>query len=165
MGMFDILATGLTVGGWFNSDTAQAGDIGLISKYNSTDNRSYMLYLNDSVPEFCVSSDGAAVTTVTSDYVMDNDYWFFLAGRWTPSTELSVFVNGNITTNTTSIPASIFKSSIALKIGAVDTAYFDGKGSLCFVCKYALPDILIKSIYETTKPMFRLTDDTVYYTP
>lgn len=152
-------APGLTMGGWFRFDVLGATEA-CISKWNgSTANRSYFLQkLNTDVAQFGVSSDGGAVnvSNVSSTSTLAATTWTFMAGRFTPSTEVAVWVNGVKTVNVAGIVASIFDSNAEFDIGRLASpgSYLDGKASLCFLCASALPDSIVQALYHHTKYLF-----------
>jgi hypothetical protein len=154
-------AAGLTLGGWFWADTLGVGSAGLIGKYTTTGNqRSYLLFVVSSTvgPAFIISGDGTATDSATHPSAVATGGWFFAVGVYIPSTSVSIFVNSTKTTNSTSIPATIFNSTAALQIGAFSagTALLDGRAALCFLCANALSDELITSLYSQSKPLFGL---------
>jgi len=147
---------GLTLGGWFLFDTIGV-DAGLISKFGAAGQRSYMLEQRSSdTVQLRVSVDGTALIDVTSG-VITTAQWYFIVGRFTPSTETAIWVNGVKTVNTTSIPASIFNSTSALQIGAFASANtVDGRASLCFLSANALTDAVISSLFQQTRVAFEV---------
>lgn len=152
---------GLACGGyywWDNKDTVN-GD-GMLDKTDLVNQRSYELF-SGTTPIFRVSSNGTAVTTVTSTVTHTTSAWYFVVARYTPSTELAIFVSepgGGLTKtiNTTSIPASIFNSTSQLEIGRINLAAtaLDGRVALQFLCANALPDALISSLFQQTRVLF-----------
>lgn len=153
---------GLTVGGWFWLDALSGGTPrGLIGKNVVVGNqRSYTIFLTSTdILQFAISSNGTATTTVNSTVGAQIGQWMFLVGRFIPSREIAIFVNGTKTTNTTSIPSSIFDSTAAFEIGrflASNTNAANCRASQCFLCASALPDELVTSLYEQTKILFGL---------
>lgn len=154
---------GLTIGAWIYFDTVAATQR-IFSKWSPTGNqRSYSIMYNSAGPSLDaqVSVDGTAITTVASAVGPNTDEWIFLAGKFVPSTSLTVYypVGGILSSveNTTSIPASIYNSASSLTIGrnGNGTNYFDGRVALCFLCACALPDDMIFGIYQHTKVLFR----------
>lgn len=166
---FDILGTeayinspGLTLGVWVNADDATpAGAEVPVAKDNTGANSSYRLQLNtDGTINFTISTDGATPTTVTSTNSLTDATWYFVAGRFTPSSEVKVWVNSNTDINTTSIPASIFNGNAQFQVGARQSGgaasnFFAGKTSLVFLCASVVPDIFINTFYQMTAPLFK----------
>lgn len=151
---------GFTLGGWFYmNDATPASDNTFISKYYTTGNqRSYLL--NYSVAftglHFTISSDGTATTLVKSTIAPADATWYFICGRFTPSTSLDIFVNNTKTSNTTSIPASVYNSSAYFMVGTIQdiSSLLAGRASLMFAFASALADNQIGYIYQKTRPMF-----------
>lgn len=150
----------LTMGGWFYHDVIGKP---MMAKWNSlagANQRAFSLIRGFGPVYFLVSSLGTAASVVMVGSVNNApaSTWVFIAGRFTPSTELAVFINTDKTTNLVGVPAAIFNSNAAFKIGLYDETpaanYFDGKASLCFLCNAALPDYMINGIFWHTKRMF-----------
>jgi hypothetical protein len=148
---------GLTIGGWFWIN-ATATRYGLMSKYLSAGNqRSYSLWVFETgtVPQFYVSSNGTATTTVSSGVALAAGAWYFIVGRYVPSTSVDVYVNNAKTTNVVSVPASIFASTSALEIGRFDGgSALAGRWPLAFLCAAALPDTLLSYVFQRTRGIF-----------
>ena len=146
----------LTFGGWFYA-TAIGVDQTVLSKWTfTTPQRAYRInILAGGQGNAYVSSDGTALTQVTSTAVLAAQTWYFMAGRFTPSTELAVFLNDEKTTNTVGIPAAIFNSSAAFMIGGVNAAAsLTGRAALCFACAAALSDAVVNNLYMQTRAIF-----------
>jgi hypothetical protein len=127
-----------------------------MSKYVTAGNqRSYLLRkTSGDVISLLVSTDGIAAVAGGTTVVSVNN-WYFIVGRFTPSTELATFVNGTKTTNLVGVPASIFNSTAAFDIGRYNaTNYFTGSGCLCFLCATALSDTIIQALLARTRPLF-----------
>ena len=102
-----------------------------------------------------ISNDGTATTGVTSTVLCTTGTWYFVVGRFTPSTELAVFVNQTSTTTGAGIPASIFNSTTALNIGGLNgTVLLNGRAALVFLCANALGDDLISSLFQSSRVLF-----------
>jgi|SRR5579859_3075625 len=154
----DASIRGLTLGGWFKI-TNTATRYGLAQKYTTgTNQRSYALWVFETgtFPQFYVSSNGTATTTVGSSVALSAGTWYFIVGRYVPSTSLDIYVNNVKTTNTTTIPASIFNTSTS----PFDLARFDGGSllvgalGLTFLCGAALSDALLNYLWLRTAPIF-----------
>lgn len=152
---------GITVGGWFYITGAGAGGTGLISKYLTTGNqRGYMLYLSGAsspwTSVFGISSDGSAFTNITGS--VSTSAWYFLVGRFVPSTSIDLFTNNSKSSNTTSIPASIYSGTADLNLFAYNNgaagSYTTGRGSFCFICACALSDTIISNLYAASRSLF-----------
>lgn len=156
---YDILA-GLTWGGWFYFNTALRTD-GLASKWNATgvNQRSWVLYkTNLAAINVGISSGGTAGTSVilSSSVTAAAAQWYFIVGRYNPSTELAVFVNGVKTTNLVGIPAALFNSTQPYELGVYRGTpdYLDGRLSLQFVCATVLEDCFINALFWHSCPLF-----------
>lgn len=140
---------GLTMGGWFRADSL-TGTPGLMGKQNATGaQRGYLLRIASSAVEGRVSVDGTAEVTVTGATLVASS-WYFVVLRYTPSVDLSVFVNGTKATNTTSIPANLFNNTAAFQIGAYNagTQFLQGRWVMSFLCAAALSDGFIIYLYN-----------------
>lgn len=152
----DITGT-LTLGGFFWADSGAA--IGAcMSKYGSiVANRSYYLRYNGSNAFQFGIGNGVGDTTVTSTVVAANDAWHFVVGRFSPSAEVAIFVDGEWTRNTTSIPGAIVSGAAQLEIGrlnSVNGQYLDGRAGLCFLSAAALTDTFISYLFNRSRPLF-----------
>jgi len=147
---------GLTVGGWFWSNAGGAAQ-GLIGKRNAVvGGHSYLLETSASnALSLLVSTDGNTDVTVTGT-VFPTAGWFFAVGRFTPSTELKIFMNGSTATNTTSIPASIFNGSSAFQIGSFNAGVnlLVGRCALGFLCAAAVPDSILATALAMSRGLF-----------
>jgi len=160
---FDILGTesymdspGLTLGGWFKFDSETPGaDEYCISKMTGAGNRSYRLY-HDNLggAYFGISDDGTNWDGVLSTAVTSG--WTFLAGRFTPSTEVAVWVDSVKATNVAAIGASIFNSSATFDVGAfgAGSAFMAGLASMVFLAASAVEDDLIEAFYQQSRAAY-----------
>src|SRR5690606_32777454 len=94
---------------------------------------------------FSVSSNGtdATVKTVESTVKPRVGRWEFLVARFTPSTELALFLSGKKDVNTSSIPATLWNSSSPFTVGAYGgsgTSPMDGRAAFKFLCAAAVDD-------------------------
>lgn len=112
--------------------------------------------------QMIVSSNGTALTSVTATTNYTPNTWYFLAGRYTPSTELALHwyaanssSDGEKAINTTSIPASLHNGTAEFRIGANMTgSYLNGRASLVALLSYPLSDAHILELYEGTRALF-----------
>lgn len=99
-----------------------------------------------------------ATTNVTANNVVAQDTWVHCAVRFTPSTEMAIFANGEKTTFTSSIPASITGNALAFSVNsalASGTArYFQGNVCQIVLCGAAVSDVLIWSHFQQTRGIF-----------
>lgn len=146
---------GLTLGGWVKADTQPATVGGIATIYGVAGTRSYAMFLNSSQQVvFGVSNDGTAVINVTSAAISLGG-WVWLVGRFTPGSELAIFVNGVKVVNTTTIPASAFISTVPFEIGRIsanNAQILEGKFRDMFLCAAILPDSLIEETRASTLP-------------
>lgn len=154
------ITSNLTLGGWFWLDTIPS-NVALISKLGAAGNYAYELFHQSGNGfGFQASSNGTALASVTVGAPTTAGAWRHVVARYTPSTELALFVDGTKYTNTTSIPASLYGSSTAnFLIGARGDAAaripLDGRACMCFLCAAALPDSLIQGLNRATKLFFQ----------
>lgn len=150
----------LSLGGWFWLDTLAPGnDMGLIAKWTVAGNqRAYYLKFVDATNQFqfSVSTDGAAVVTVTSTAVPVINTWYHICGVFRANSVLNIFVDGVKTELAVGVPASIFNSSADLQVGASDvgTNRLDGRVCQCFLCAENLDDVMIWNLYQQTRANF-----------
>lgn len=144
---------GWTWGWWeYTASTAAGNHFG---KVGAAGNFGYSInHASAAAPRAYISSDGAATTSVVGAGPVSA--WRFVVGRFTPSTELAIFVNNIKTVNTTAIPASIFASTAAFQVGASSAAgqYFTGRCTLPFLCSEAISDALLSRLYNICRTMF-----------
>ena len=142
----------------------------------ASNDRSYVLQINTSQrPIFMISGDGSAVYQIISPVVMSGSAgrYHFLCGRFETvgTDEIHIFVSKNVdilgkhnelekTTNSTSIPASIFDSASDFTIGAEHggiNPLVNGRIALAFLCATGLTDATIGALYQLSRPLFKQT--------
>ena len=138
------------------ADAVPVGNnFGIVSKWGGASDRAYGLrYLVTEAFDFSVSGTGSTLITATGS-VLGTGVWRFIVGRFTPSTEVALFVDGEKTINTTAVPASIFNSTQAFEIGrfaANNSTVFNGKTRDIFICAAALSDELIAEVRASSQP-------------
>ena len=151
---------GLTLGGWWYFESLGTVDRMMAKDVNP--NHSYILRVHNntgqSAVNFQISVNGTGFTSSisASDDTISTGNWFFIAGRFTPSTEVAVWVNGTKFTNTSSIDASIFDGSSAFRIGANSSGNnpMTGRASLCFLCAAALSDAMVGNLFSQSRAIF-----------
>lgn len=149
---------GLTLGGWFWLDVLPSAFTGLAGKSVFAGNqRAYALILNAAnVFRFFISQDGitAEATGITT---AQTGQWYNIVGRFTPSSEIAIFVNGVKETGATAI-ASLFNSTAAFEVFRINASpVLDGRTSVAFLCAAALSDSIITNQFHQTKAMFNVT--------
>lgn len=146
---------GLTLGGWFKIDATPTLSSGLATKGAGTPNRGYELILDTlNQPSFDVSGDGTALVQATGSAIV-LEAWVFLAGRFTPSIEVAMFVDNVKTVNTTSIPASINTNTQPFEIARrlnTNTRITECKSRDCFLTASVLSDATIESVRLASMP-------------
>lgn len=159
----------LTFGGWFRADALTA-IMQVIGKSDVTlANDSYRLSwrgdLSGDPVQFSIS-DGVAVVTAgqsgTGDEITVVDQWYFIAGRFTSSTEVALFISDGAAptlskyVNTTSVPAAVVNGTSAFRIGASGAAsrFLDGGACLCFLCARNLADSYLEMLYQRSRVLF-----------
>lgn len=158
---------GLTVMAWVRPTSGTGSYEAVIGKFKTAgDERSWVLRRKDTGHgQFIANGSGPAANNVAvqSTNTLDADEWRFVAGRYTPSTQVRIwegFTYGLVTNeNTTSVPATLFDSTGDLSVGAVNTSgtaanFWSGDLSLIALCRAALPDLFIESIFNLTRPLF-----------
>lgn len=167
---FDIIGTeayvtsaqrGLTVGAWVRPVTAGASDSGIISKYaTSGDQRSYLLYRANTTDlfRFIVSTDGINTVGQSTTVTWTSGSWYFVVGRFVPSTTIDIFVNGVKSSNATGIPASIYASTANFEIGSygggASATTWEHQQTLCFLCAASLAEDAINALYHNSRVLF-----------
>jgi hypothetical protein len=150
-----------SIGGWFRFDnpTIAANEF-LIAKWLTTgDQRSYVLLRNTSEQlQLSISTAGTSGTQVnlTSDVLIADTHWHFLAGVLDPSTSWSVIVDGEPKTSTSSVPGNPFNNTSDFTIGASHGggSYLDGDGTLCFLSGATLTIDVLLAYYHLTRAAF-----------
>ena len=151
--IFTTGAAGLTMGGWFWADAT--ADPTLISKHDNATatNSSYMLDISSGLTRMIVynASTGYSV----SGEALTIGVWYFIVGRFVPSTSVDLWVNATKTSNTTSIAASLNATTPPFQIGARNSAaLLNGRASMVFLCANALGDDLISSLFQASRVLF-----------
>lgn len=143
---------GLTIGGWFWADVL-SGTQALIAKTGSVTTVAFDLIFSVTAARMEVASAGSGYTA--SSAALSVSTWYFIAGRYVPSTSVDVFVYTTKVSNTTSIPASITNSDGPFQIGSY-SGLLNGRVSNCFMCAMALSDTAISNLYNNTKAAYGL---------
>jgi len=150
---------GITLGCWVYFDNAAAATEYVMSKWLVAGNqRSYALGRNAAGNAvFEVSTNGAAIVTVTSTDVIPADTWTFIVGRLVPSATLDVWVNDNITQQAAGVPATIFDSTADFYIATNDPAsgnWLTGRVSLAWLCACHHADAHVWGLFQRTRAAF-----------
>lgn len=147
-------AAGFTIGLWVNADSV-SGTQFLASKDDDAAQRTFAFYLASGVPTSFVFNTAVSFNSASGGSVTAGT-WTHLVMRFVPSTELTIFQDGQVVVSTTaSIVASLFLGTAALQIGARNAVQlFDGKLTQLFLCANALGDDLISSLFQTSRVLF-----------
>lgn len=142
---------GFTAGGWFQ---ATSGD-SLMGVWSAGANQCWRLFMNGLAPTLYVSSTGANSFSVAAAAITAGR-WTFVVGRYTPSSELAIFVDNVKVINTTSIPAALFNANAEFSIGSNSggTELLTGKASLCFVSHEPLADAQLTILYQIGRNLY-----------
>jgi hypothetical protein len=161
---------GMTMWTWIKFHTESTGvAVDYFTKWEALgggwDNLSFMLSkTNGNVFNFNISDDGLSpfhtVSAIAADYEIDK--WCFIAGRFTPSTKLDLFIGKATTgiytwyTNIAGIPASIYigKAPVVVGCGNSGTNYLDGDMALFGLSAKALTDTQIWNMFSQSRPLF-----------
>jgi len=149
----------VTLLGWFRPDDATPAALGSIAGHHvvTGNQRSFRLAnLTAGTLEATASVDGTAFITQASAASMSDGVWHHCAFRYIPSTELSVFLNGVETLNTTSIPASLHNSTGAFSLGGTGDGgqLISGHLALWSLHAAALTDEAIEAGFAQERGLF-----------
>jgi len=141
---------------WVNITTVTGAQRSVMSKYDTSANRSYQLHVTSTgALVFTLSDDGTTTYTVTSSAGdVTAGVWYFLACRYKTEEEMKIWVDFNTTTETGSVPASIFNSTAQFSLGSQNGS-FVLNGSMAYPCLYAcaLSDVQIETFAAMTSPL------------
>ena len=147
---------GLTVGCWMYPEGAiGASNVGVISRSGGGSDRGYAILAKDSGLSFLIASAPAVFLSSPISDAASVGEWHFVVGRFTPSTEVAIFLDGSKKTETTSIPAAINASTQAFEVGRQfndNNRIISARIRDIFVCQAALSDELIEEIRVTSSP-------------
>lgn len=153
---------GLTIGMWVHPLSLPGTTTRLFSKGATTGNaRSFALtQTGGNLFNFTVSGNGTNTFGATGTDVFTASSWYLIAGRFTPSTEVKLWIGNEdgleTFTNISSIPATLNNSAIGLAIGAQadGTQLSNIRASMCFLCTQAVSDAWIFSIFEQGRVLY-----------
>lgn len=147
---------GLTLGVWVNVANLPGATAYFISKVGGAGDRSYALATTAANQAyFTVWSAAGAQTGVAPATALTAGQWTFLAGRFVPGGNHSVWVDG-VRTDAAGAPASLFDSTADFTLGAISGGgnYIDAYMHGAFLCACALSNAQVLSLYEQTRAMF-----------
>lgn len=151
----DASIRGFTIGGWFMIDVTPTNTAGLISKSGLSPQLGYELKIN-TMNEVTCSMSGTGTGRVSANGpAVSLSEWLFLVGRFVPSSEVAVFVNGVKSLNVVSIPSAQIVSTQSFEVGrfiADDSRIADAKVRDMFICRSALTDQQIERVRALTAP-------------
>jgi hypothetical protein len=142
---------GFTAGGWFQMTSGDS----LMGVWSAGANQCWRLFVNSSAPTLYVSSTGANSFSVAAANIVAGA-WYLVVGRYTPSSELAIFLNNVKVTNTTSIPASLFDAAAEFSLGsnASGGEKLTGKASNCFMSHEPLADAQLTVLFEMGRRLY-----------
>jgi len=162
-----LVSSQVSVYGWFRFESGSLGSAkGLISKWRTSggDFRCYTLRkdaANKILFEISELGTAATVKTVTSTNAVIADTWYFVCGTFEGGVALKVYVSNPtvnrlvVDTNTTTIPATVFDTSIIARIGSRDGGEFlEGDGILYSKVAITLSSAVVSNLYQTALPLF-----------
>ncbi len=153
---------GLTVGGWYYP-AATTNLAGYAAKYtNVAATSAFALHQSTAVANaarFAIYNGGVVYPALSAANAASLNAWHFIWGRFVPSTQVDVGVDGAYVSNVAGIPATITNSPAAFEIGRLAGAlvYFSGSASLCFLYGSALSDTMLFMLRELSAPLFGVT--------
>jgi hypothetical protein len=155
--IFGSAIRGLTMGCWFQFDSV-ASSTNIFLKAGAAGTRSYQMFQNAPALTFRVSADGTNFVGATGPN-LSTGVWYFLWGRYSPSTYIDAGINlpiaSNYVRNTTSIPASIFNGTAPLELGGSSAGNStDGRFALAFLCATVLSDEWLAHLFNSTRGLF-----------
>lgn len=146
---------GLTIGAWCMVDTVPAVSGSVVSRDGVASNRGYSIIFNSSLEfRFILSGTGGAAF-VAQGLPTTLGVWHFAVGRFLPSTEIAIIVDGDKQVNTTAIPASCNVSTQAFEVGRNlndNTRILHAKIRDLFICRSSLSDQLIEEVRQSSVP-------------
>lgn len=150
---------GITVGGWFRPNNPSGTFEVMLAKSGIGATVNYRLQrLSTGYSQFVISS---GATNYSVQHSLLNQYtWYFIVGRFNPSTSVDLIVNGVENKNLTSIPSNIDTNNEPFTLGARSdgaggyTDYFTGYSGIVFLSQAKLPDAIIQHLYNVSKALY-----------
>lgn len=150
----------ITEGGWVYPTVVSGAIQGIIGKYRSDGaaERSHLLYFGTTgLSSFIISPDGAAITNLVGP-ALPLDTWSHVVGRFVPSTEMAIFIDGRkVASSVVAIPAGFFVGGAKdFSVGGYQAApgYFTGSLGYQFYSVAAINDGSIFSLFEGSRTAF-----------
>jgi len=145
---------GLTFGGWLWWSALPGAVNYLLCKDDVGANRQYSIVLQ-ATNDIIFRVWAGAVGVVSAATI--NAGWNHIVGRYDQaSQDVSVFLNGVVTTNAGAGPAALADTGAPVTIGASGgaTNLFTGYASMCYLCAASHSDAIIRSLFEQTRSMY-----------
>lgn len=102
--------------------------------------------------------DGADLQGPSSTATVGSSDWYFLCGRFTPSSEVALFLDATKYQDTTGIPAALLNTGASLNVGSYnDSGLLALNGQVAAVGLYACThsDTMVRTLYHQTRSLFR----------
>lgn len=153
---------GLTVGAWIRPNSSGEFQAWL-TKCNGLNNavNNYRL-TNGSANKFVFSiSNGSTSVGPTADTAFTVSNWYFVVGRFIPSTAIDILVNNIKTQYTTSVPSTMVTNNEPFVLGGESNgsggyqSYANGYVGCSFVSQAKVPDTYLTYLYETSRWMYQ----------
>jgi hypothetical protein len=149
---YNFSGTGFTATAWVYINGAVtpeiAGDI-VGHYYPTSNNRSWVLQIQNNVTRLIGSTDGTGTTIATGTTPIGNTTgWYFVSGRWN-TTHLQNFVNGVATGNTPALASLKYNADQGIRLAVLGSAGgFDGKIDEIAIWNRSLSDAEILNLYK-----------------
>lgn len=148
---------GLTLGCWVRVDNLGSGDNYILAKWESAGatTGSYRLFHNGSTLSFSVTN-GTTNYTAALASVITAGVWYFVSGRFDPSTDVFVNINGEAAGVAGSAPASLNNSTVSFRVGGRTSAADELTGAVAFpfLAGAFLPEYFHHLIFQHTRSLF-----------
>ena len=148
---------GLTLGCWAAFSNAATATEVIMEKYGTANNKSYRFYRSSTgIFTGQISTNGTTDFTNAFGGVTVGTSWNFLSMRFTPSTELKLWINDGTDILAAAVPASIFSgtSQFTIAANAGTSMLMTGRVAFPFVCACTLSDALIGQLYQSSRGLF-----------
>jgi hypothetical protein len=155
---------------WVLLSSVGTGNAGILGKFSGVpqNDRSYMVYhttqINPKTFGFTINPDGTSPSniSVSGSTIPTLNRWYYVSATYVPSTNMILYVNAvreNI--RTTSVPASIFNSSVPAWLGVQYDSlnglyYLSGMIGQSLIYNRALSQAEIKYNYDATRGRYGL---------
>ena len=157
---------GLTAGVWVNFLDFGAANECLFGQWDSTNQKQWMIYANNSSQiGSLISSDGSTNTTRYITPGINSSEWHFLCLQWSPSAQydiLRIWVD-DVYTELASTVAALHNSTANLGLGhnygsGTPQNFFEGQLAMAFMCGCNISADAITRLYNQTRMFFRPAD-------